>query len=91
LVSAIKEPILFPQVPSRNSKIAHFQKWINRRFPGAIRVPRSRAYEAYVSLVGAVARNSGLASSDEVEMILFANAEKLVIKFLNLETSDEPL
>jgi hypothetical protein len=91
LVSAIKEPILFPQVPSRNSKIAHFHKLISRRFPEAIRVPRSRAYEDYVSLVGAVARKSGLASPDEVEMILFANAEKLVIKFLNLETNDEPL
>jgi hypothetical protein len=90
LISAIKEPIFFPQVPSRNSKISNFQKWISRRFPKAIRVSRNRAYREYVSLVGAVARNSGLASPDEVEMILFANAETLVLKLINLGTNDEP-
>jgi hypothetical protein len=87
LASDIKELMLFPQVPSKNSKIVRFQKWIRHRFSKAIRVPRSRAYGDYVSLLGAVARNSGLTAPDEVEMILFADAEILVTKLLNQNSS----
>ncbi len=87
VASDIKETMFFPQVPSRNSAIARFQKWMRLRFPEAIRVPRSRAYGDYVALVGAVAKNSGLTSPDEVEMILFAKAEMLVTKLLNQDTN----
>jgi hypothetical protein len=84
LANGVKSPILFPQVPSRNSRIATFQQWLNHRPSDTImKLPRSRAYGEYVSLLGTVVKKLGLASPEEVEMVLFANAKILVDQILD--------
>ena len=90
-INRIESPILFPQVPSRNSKIIGFQEWINRKPSGSVtKVRRHRAYGDYVSLLSTVAKKSGLTSPEEVEMVLFANAETLVDQILNSSVRNGP-
>jgi hypothetical protein len=48
-----------------------------------MKLPRSRAYGEYVSLLGTVVKKLGLASPEEVEMVLFANAKILVDQILD--------
>jgi hypothetical protein len=67
------DPIVFPQVPSRNNVIREFQSWL---LPRKSKNQRT-SYQAYMSLLTAVAAKSGLTSPEEVEMVLFANAETL--------------
>jgi hypothetical protein len=53
-----------------------------QRLAAAVKVPRDRAYGDYVSLLGAITKKLGSALPEEVEMILFANAEPLVDQVL---------
>ena len=76
LVKGIKNPILFPQVASQNKKVKQFQEWLEHQ--DTEKVPPYRAYGDYASLLDLVAKKSGLASPEAVEMILFANAETLI-------------
>jgi hypothetical protein len=79
LAKGVKVPIVFPQVPSRNGKIAEFQRLLERRSSDAvIKIKRSVAYGEYVTLLSTVSRKTGLDSPEEVEMVLFANAVNLV-------------
>ncbi len=70
----VKNPILFPQVPSKNTMINRFQRWLKLQSTNR----QGHTYGDYVSLLNAVAKNSSLTSPEELEMILFANAEALV-------------
>ena len=80
----VKCAVLFPLVPSRNKKILQYQEWIARKPRNAIaRVPPSRTYSDYVSLLSTVAGKSGLKSPEELEMLLFANAETLIDQIPN--------
>lgn len=80
LAKGVAAPILFPRLPSRNTKIAKFQKWLQiRSFSG-----HRPTYRDYVSLLTAVSQKSG-AALEEVEMVLFANAENLVGDLMPIE------
>jgi hypothetical protein len=78
LAKGVQKPILFPQLPSRNTKIKKFQEWLGRQSFDKQRP----TYRDYVSLLSAVARKSGLNAPEEVEMVLFANAEVLAGQFV---------
>jgi hypothetical protein len=67
----------FHSLPSQNSKIKKFQKWLAPQSVGQ----RKPTYRDYVSLLNAVAGRSG-AILEEIEMVLFANAEALVDQFV---------
>jgi hypothetical protein len=73
VLNEVENPLTFPQVPSRNSTINKFQIWLAQRS-----LPkRTPAYGDYISLLNSVCEKSAVASLDEVEMLLFANAEDL--------------
>jgi hypothetical protein len=70
-------PLLFPRVPSRNKIIGKYQANEASMAHAASRVPKQRAYRAYLDLISSVAKNLNFANLDRVEMALFANAEQL--------------
>ena len=77
IIQKSDEPVFFCGLPSRNSQIKEFQKWMKRRFPHSRIVDGQTTYSYYRSLVDAVREPCKLAV-DEVEMVLFANAEALI-------------
>jgi len=81
----IKTPIIFRQVSSRNTVISKFQQWLSLQSANR----QSRTYGDYVLLLNAVAKKFELASPEEVEMLLFANAEALAGQVLKLSTEVE--
>jgi hypothetical protein len=70
----------FPSLPSKNTKIKKFQAWLASQ-PLAKQRPKP-TYNDYILLLKAVAEQSRLSAPEEVEMALFANAEKLVSRFV---------
>jgi len=77
LAKGVETPILFPRLSSRNTKITKFQKWLPIRSFSK----RRPTYRDYILLLTAVSQKSG-AALEEVEMVLFANAEALVAQFI---------
>jgi len=78
LIGRHERPILFPSLPSQNRTITQFQKWLRERgFERSRYVAKAEVYPAYLEILGDVAKGLGLASLDEIEMALFANAETL--------------
>jgi len=78
LAKGVETSLLFPQLPTRNTKIKKFQEWLRRQ---SFRKQRP-TYRDYVSLLRIVAKKSGLNAPEEVEMVLFANAEVLAGQFV---------
>lgn len=79
LLERTKTPILFSHVPSRNKTIKEFQFRV-KQIPGS----KDHTYSDYVALLTAVAKRSGLASPEEIEMVLFARSLPLVAKCQHL-------
>lgn len=77
IVRGCGPPLLFPQVPSRNSVIRQYHTNETAMAAAASRVRSSQAYRTYLDLVTGVARQLNLEMLDTIEMALFANAEKL--------------
>jgi hypothetical protein len=84
--NGVQNPILFPRVQSRNTKIIKFERWLST----LSLEKRKQTYGDYTSLLNAVAKKSGLISPEEVEMVLFANAETLVDQILEVSTVQTP-
>jgi hypothetical protein len=81
LIARVDRPILFPNLLSRNTAINAFQDWLKTQSPpGAYKLPRREVYQVYLGLLWEVAREAGLSSLDQIEMILFADAVNLANK-----------
>jgi hypothetical protein len=81
LIAGVDRPILFPNLLSRNNSIKAFQGWLKKQdLQRARKLPRSEVYPAYLDLLWEVAREAGLSSLDQIEMILFADAVTLANK-----------
>jgi hypothetical protein len=77
-IGAGVDPILFPDLLSRNTAVRLFQGWVRTEHGGARRVLKERAYPDYMALLHEVGGRLGHDSPDQAEMVLFANAESLV-------------
>lgn len=72
------DPILFPDLLSRNSAVRAFQGWVRAEHSGVRRVRKERAYPDYMALLREVGGRLNHNSPDRAEMVLFANAESLI-------------
>ena len=82
------EPILFPDLVSRNKTVKTFQRWgreecIQRNHH---RVGKEHVYPSYMTVLHEVGRRLGNESPDHAEMVLFANAEILAMRAMAAKT-----
>ncbi|ANY84639.1 hypothetical protein BB934_41460 (plasmid) [Microvirga ossetica] len=84
IVQDHERPIFFPPLPSKNTKIGKFHEWMKARDHGdAHKAFPARAYGIYLRILSEVARQLELAAIDEVEMLLFAQAEDLALQAMS--------
>jgi hypothetical protein len=76
------EPILFPDLVSRNKTVNAFQRWSReeRVRREHYRVRKEHVYPSYMAVLHEVGRRLGNESPDQAEMVLFANAEVLAMR-----------
>ncbi len=88
IVQDHKRPIFFPNLPSKNRTVREFQDWIRGRDQGKChKAFPARAYSIYLKVLSEVARQLNLPSIDEIEMLLFAQAEILAQKAMSHPTT----
>jgi hypothetical protein len=87
IVQDHKRPIFFPNLPSKNRTVREFQDWIRGRDQGEChKAFPARAYGIYLKVLSEVVRQLNLASIDEIEMLLFAQAELLARRAMSHPT-----
>lgn len=69
----------FPMPASRNTKIVPCREYIRKEH----RATLTGGYRDYVSLLGSLRERRGLPSISDVEMVLFANAEAIIVDFMS--------
>ncbi len=89
-ISGGADPILFPDLLSRNNAVRAFQGWVRIEHRGARRLLKDRAYPDYMVLLREVGDRLGHKSPDRAEMVLFANAESLIQRAM-VRASGRPL
>jgi hypothetical protein len=73
-----ERPIFFPNLPSKNTTAKAFHDFMKARDNGdAHHAYPSRVYSIYLQILREVARRVELETLDEIEMVLFAQAEAL--------------
>jgi hypothetical protein len=84
-------PIFFPSLPSKNTKIGKFYDWMKARDHGeAHKAFPASAYGIYLRVLTEVAQQLRLSSIDEIEMLLFAQAEELALQAMSHPFTREP-
>jgi hypothetical protein len=84
IVQNHERPIFFPSLPSKNTKIGKFHDWMRDRDHGdAHKAFPARAYGIYLRVLAEVAQQLRLKAIDEVEMLLFAQAEDLALQAMS--------
>lgn len=78
IVQKVGNPIIFPSVPSRNTKIVPFQRKLRSLSGNFQKVSPLDAYRQYGEALRGTANRVGLETGEEIEMLLFADAERLV-------------
>lgn len=71
------DAILFPRLPNQNRTIKAFNGWLESEHHDTRRVQKGDVYPGYMALLREVGSRLGHAAPDQVEMVLFANAEVL--------------
>jgi len=82
----VTNPIIFPSVPSRNTKIVPFQRQLRSLSDNFIKLSAMNAYQHYAEAMQRAANRLGLETGEEVEMLLFADAERLVSETLKMSS-----
>lgn len=81
------EPILFPDLVSRNKAVRAFQRWSReeRGRRSHHRLRKEYVYPAYMSILHEVSRRLRSESPDYAEMVLFASSETLAMRAMALQ------
>ncbi len=81
------EPILFPDLVSRNKTVNAFQRWSReeRGLRQHHRVRKEHVYPSYMAVLHEIGRRLGHESPDHAEMVLFANAEVLALRAMGAQ------
>lgn len=74
--------LLFPNLPTRNTKLPEFQRSLRKRIQRRpyYQIASTQIYPTYMRLMNGVAQRLGHSSPDTAEMVLFANFEALAIQ-----------
>ena len=90
IVQDHERPIFFPTLPSKNTQIGKFHDFMKDRDHGdAHKAFPARAYGIYLRVLAEVAQQLDLPAIDQIEMLLFAQAEDLAHRAMSHPSASE--